>query len=55
MLEQVKTRFAEWRRRARWRRELAMLDDASLRDLQRDLYMSRGWALFEANRPFRMS
>ena len=44
----LRRRFIEWRLRARTRRELAWLDEKSLRDLG----LSRCDAIREANKPF---
>ena len=48
---QLKHGLAEWRLRARLRRELVNLSDETLRDIG----MSRGWADFEASKPFWMA
>ena len=48
---QVKKGLAEWRHRARSRRELMNLDDAVLRDIG----VSRCSAGFEASKPFWMA
>lgn len=48
---QVKKDLAEWRHRARSRRELMNLDDAVLRDIG----VSRCSAGFEASKPFWMA
>lgn len=44
----LKQCIAEWRRRARSRRELADLDEMSLADIG----VSRSQALYEASKPF---
>jgi uncharacterized protein YjiS (DUF1127 family) len=48
---QMKHGVAEWRRRARSRRELANLDRATLADIG----MCRSTAVYEASRPFWMT
>jgi uncharacterized protein YjiS (DUF1127 family) len=47
-LQIIRQFLAEWRRRVRSRREIAMLDDCILRDLG----LSAGQMRFEAQKPF---